>query len=92
MHDDSELLEFAKIGTYCQFDLFGVENSYYEISETLDMPSDSVRIGRLRKLIDDGNLNKILISQDIHTKHRLVSNNESFFEIILNMFFNKPNR
>ncbi len=29
--DSATLSEFAKLGTYCQFDLFGIENSYYQV-------------------------------------------------------------
>jgi hypothetical protein len=25
------LIEFSRLGTYCQFDLFGTENSYYQV-------------------------------------------------------------
>lgn len=71
--NDEELLEFAKMGTFCEFDLFGAEISYYELSDDLDMPNDAVRIKRLKLLIKEGFLDKILISHDIHTKHRLVT-------------------
>lgn len=36
------------------------------------MPSDGVRIDRLAKLIKEGR-EKILLSHDIHTKHRLMN-------------------
>lgn len=39
------------------------------------MPSDAQRVDRLRMLVDHGKLDQILTSHDIHTKHRLVSNN-----------------
>lgn len=70
---DSELLEFANLKCYCEFDLFGVETSYYELSDSLNMPSDETRIERLKILIDEGFQDKLVISHDIHTKHRLVS-------------------
>lgn len=69
---DEDLLEFAKLGTYCQFDLFGTECSYYQLHMPIDMPSDAQRIDRLKVLRDDGKLDKLLMSHDIHTKHRLV--------------------
>lgn len=69
---DEDLLEFAKLGTYCQFDLFGTECSYYQLHAPIDMPSDAQRIDKLKVLRDDGKLEKILMSHDIHTKHRLV--------------------
>lgn len=72
LFDDDDLLEFAKIGCYNEFDLFGIECSYYELVDSIDMPSDAIRINRLKKLIDEGYGDKIVISHDIHTKHRLV--------------------
>lgn len=36
------------------------------------MPSDAQRIDKLKLLINHGKLDRILISHDIHTKHRLV--------------------
>lgn len=36
------------------------------------MPSDAQRIDKIIKLIDNGNQNRVLMSHDIHTKHRLV--------------------
>ncbi|CAG7825037.1 unnamed protein product, partial [Allacma fusca] len=71
--DDEKLLEFAKLKTFTQFDLFGTECSYYQIQEEIDFPSDAQRINRLRMLKDEGHLQQILMSHDIHTKHRLVS-------------------
>lgn len=71
--EDEDLLNFAELGCYNQFDLFGIETSYYQLNLAFDMPSDSQRIEKVMKLLDDGRINKILISHDIHTKHRLVS-------------------
>ncbi|KAG6460646.1 hypothetical protein O3G_MSEX012117 [Manduca sexta] len=49
--DDSKLLEFSELGTYCQFDLFGVEVSYYQLNEAFDMPSDAQRISKAKSMI-----------------------------------------
>lgn len=68
---DEELLEFAKLGTYCQFDLFGLEVSFYQLNAATDMPSDAQRLDKVKLLIDEGYLDRITISHDIHTKHRL---------------------
>ncbi|CAG2122593.1 unnamed protein product, partial [Medioppia subpectinata] len=70
--NDNELLEFAEIGCFSEFDLFGSECSYYELSDAFDMPNDATRIRRLKLLIDHGFGHRITISHDIHTKHRLV--------------------
>lgn len=69
---DEELLEFANFGCYCQLDLFGTEVSWYQLNPNADMPSDAQRIDRLKLLKDEGKLDRILMSHDIHTKHRLV--------------------
>ena len=37
------------------------------------MPSDAQRIKFIRQLVLEGYEDKILLSQDIHTKHRLAS-------------------
>ncbi|XP_057331134.1 phosphotriesterase-related protein [Microplitis mediator] len=67
-----ELLEFAKLGCYTQFDLFGTECSYYQLDETTDMPSDAQRLDRINWIKRDRGVDQILMSHDIHTKHRLV--------------------
>ncbi|XP_058792802.1 phosphotriesterase-related protein-like isoform X2 [Phymastichus coffea] len=70
---NEDLLEFAQLGSYCQHDLFGVECSYYQLHTPTDMPSDAQRIDRMGLLKDEGKLASILMSHDIHTKHRLMS-------------------
>jgi phosphotriesterase-related protein len=72
--DDGALLEFAKLKTFTQFDLFGTECSYYQLQESIDMISDAQRVDKLRMLSDNGHLEQITMSHDIHTKHRLVIN------------------
>ncbi|KAH8358599.1 hypothetical protein KR093_001232, partial [Drosophila rubida] len=71
--DMDELLEFAKLGCYLQYDLFGTECSYYQLNSTVDMISDGQRIENLIKLINEGLVDRLLMSHDIHTKHRLTS-------------------
>ncbi|XP_055906658.1 phosphotriesterase-related protein-like [Eupeodes corollae] len=71
--DMEELFEFATLGTYMQYDLFGVECSFFHLVPSVDMPSDAQRMKNLMLLIEDGFLEKIQISQDIHSKHRLTS-------------------
>lgn len=70
--DDGDLLEFAKTGSILEFDLFGVETSYYELADDLDMPSDAVRINRIQMMIKEGLGDRIVVSHDIHTKQRLM--------------------
>ncbi|CAG4946587.1 unnamed protein product [Parnassius apollo] len=68
-----KLLEFAELGGYCQLDLFGTEVSFYQLNETFDMPSDSQRMEKIQALIKEGREDRILMSHDIHTKHRLIN-------------------
>lgn len=68
-----ELLEFAKLGSFIQYDLFGIETSHYEVCDYIDMPSDAARVGYLELFKANGYLDRLLIAQDIHTRHRLVS-------------------
>lgn len=75
--NDQILLEFADENKcYCQFDLFGTECSFYQLNPIVDMQSDAQRIDRVKCLQDDNKLNRVLLSHDIHTKHRLVSNHK----------------
>lgn len=71
--DDEKLVSFSDLGSYCQLDLFGTEVSWYQLNPSADMPSDAQRVDRLKLLADHGKLERILVSHDIHTKHRLVS-------------------
>jgi len=71
--DEDKLLEFAKLEAYNQLDLFGTECSFYQFNEDIDMVSDARRIQMIRLLIENGHLERILMSHDIHTKHRLVN-------------------
>ena len=68
----SQVLEFASLGSYVEYDLFGIEVSHYAMTDT-DMPSDAQRIQYIKRLVEDGREDKVVIAQDIHTKHRLVS-------------------
>ncbi len=65
------LKELAQSGCYMEWDLFGSENSFYPLSN-FDMPSDAQRIDIIKEIIADGYAKKIVIAQDICTKHRLV--------------------
>lgn len=71
IHNMDALIEFASLGSYCEYDLFGIETSHYQLNQDIDMPSDAQRIERIKHLVDNGFQDKILIAHDIHTKHRL---------------------
>lgn len=71
--DIPQLLDFASnCGCYIEYDLFGIETSYYQQNTAIDMPSDAQRIARIKTLIDNKFQDRITISHDIHTKHRLM--------------------
>lgn len=80
-----EILEFANLGTYVQMDLFGTECSYYQLNETTDMISDAERINKIRQLVDEGKAGQVLMSHDIHTKHRLVG---GYYNRVFNSLIN----
>uniref|UniRef100_A0A1L8DCT3 Uncharacterized protein n=1 Tax=Nyssomyia neivai TaxID=330878 RepID=A0A1L8DCT3_9DIPT len=81
---DEKLLEFAALGTFTQFDLFGTECSYYQLNPQVDMISDAQRIGKVLKLVAEGREGQILMSHDIHTKHRLAPFGGHGYSHILN--------
>ena len=76
-HLDRTVFEFealrgiAATGCYLEWDLFGNEGSYYPLAD-LDMPSDAQRLDFIRRTADAGYSDRIVIGQDIATKHRLV--------------------
>lgn len=71
--NEEQLLEFADATKcYIQFDLFGVECSYYQLNPLVAMPSDAQRIDLIALLKKENQLHRVLMSHDIHTKHRLV--------------------
>lgn len=84
MKRKEDLLEFASLGSFCQFDLFGTECSYYQLNSKFDMPSDAQRIDMITSLIAEGKEDKVLVSHDIHTRHRLSSYGGHGFSHILN--------
>ncbi|XP_014472895.1 PREDICTED: phosphotriesterase-related protein [Dinoponera quadriceps] len=72
--DVEEVVEFAEaVQCYCQFDLFGVECSFYQLNPMIDMPSDAQRVKYITRLQEEKQLHRVLLSHDIHTKHRLTS-------------------
>jgi len=67
------LLEFADATKcYIQFDLFGSNYSFYQLNPLIDMLSDAQRVKRIAVLKKEKKLDRVLMSHDVHTKHRLV--------------------
>ena len=68
--DMETLRGIAASGCYLEWDLFGNESSYYPLAE-LDMPSDAQRLDFIKRIVDEGYGDKVVIGQDICTNHRL---------------------
>ena len=68
--DEDSLVEFAARGSYLEYDLFGVECSYYPLSD-IDMPSDAQRLNYIQRLIAEGHQDRIVVGHDMFSKHRL---------------------
>ena len=69
--DTKDLLDLASSGCYLEYDLFGIEVSYFPLAE-VDMASDAQRLDFIQFLVDAGYQNRIVIAQDICRKERLV--------------------
>lgn len=68
--DLDRMLRLADTGCVLEFDLFGQEQAYYTHSD-IDMPNDAVRLQHIRRLIDHGHLERVVISHDICYRTRL---------------------
>jgi phosphotriesterase-related protein len=69
--DDTRLFRLADTGVIIEFDLFGQEQSYYPLNLDVDLPNDAERLRWIRRLIDRGHLDQIVISHDICYRSRL---------------------
>ena len=69
--DPAVLLELAATGVRLEYDLFGLETSYYPYNPAFDMPNDGERMRQILFLIERGHLSQILMSHDIAYKHCL---------------------
>ena len=69
--DPGVLLELAATGVRLEYDLFGLETSYYPYNPGFDMPNDGERMRQILFLIERGHLAQLLMSHDIAYKHCL---------------------
>jgi len=69
--DPAVLLELAATGVFLEYDLFGLETSYYPYNPAFDMPNDGERMRQILFLIERGHLAQVLMSHDIAYKHCL---------------------
>ncbi len=70
IHEREILRELATTGIYIEFDTFGLNTPFQPHALELFMPSDSQRITKVKWLIEDGHLERIVLAHDICTKHR----------------------
>jgi phosphotriesterase-related protein len=69
--DVSAVIDLAQTGIWLEYDLFGLENSYYPYNPGFDMPNDGGRMAHVLALIDAGYHDRILMSHDIAYKTSL---------------------
>jgi phosphotriesterase-related protein len=69
--DERHLFDLAATGVWLEYDLFGLENSYYPYNPDFDMPNDGGRMAQILALIGRGHQDQILMSHDIAYKHCL---------------------
>lgn len=76
-------IEYDLFGTECSHSqvklfmqdivlIYLLDYTFIQFSASVDFPSDAQKIQKLKLLVDNGFADKILISQDVHTKHRMV--------------------
>jgi len=70
--DVGAVLDLAQTGIWLEYDLFGLENSYYPYNPSFDMPNDGGRMAHVLALIAAGHRDQLLLSHDIAYKTSLV--------------------
>ena len=70
--DVRAVIDLARTGIWLEYDLFGLENSYYPYNPSFDMPNDGGRMAHVLALIEAGHRDQILMSHDIAYKTSLV--------------------
>jgi phosphotriesterase-related protein len=71
--DVRAVLDLARTGIWLEYDLFGLETSYYPYQPVFDMPNDGGRMAHVLALMEAGHGEQILLSHDIAYKHSLVT-------------------
>jgi phosphotriesterase-related protein len=69
--EERHLFDLAATGVWLEYDLFGMENSYYPYNPDFDMPNDGGRMAQILALIGRGHQDQILMSHDIAYKSSL---------------------
>ena len=71
--DVPAVIDLAQTGIWLEYDLFGMENSYYPYNPSFDMPNDGGRMAHVLALIEAGHRDQLLLSHDIAYKTSLVA-------------------
>jgi phosphotriesterase-related protein len=71
--DVKAVIDLARTGMWLEYDLFGLETSYYPYQPAFDMPNDGGRMAHVLALMEAGHGGQILLSHDIAYKHCLVA-------------------
>ena len=61
------LKQLAETGCYLEYDMFGLESTYYPFGP-IDLPNDGKRVEFIIYLISEGHLDQVLVSHDIAFK------------------------
>ncbi len=69
--DEQRVRDLAATGCYLEYDLFGLETSWYPYNPDFDMPNDGGRMRHILGLIEAGHMRQILMSHDIAYKSSL---------------------
>jgi phosphotriesterase-related protein len=69
--DPRALFDLADTGVWLEYDLFGLENSYYPYNPDFDMPNDGGRMAQILALLGRGHGEQLLLSHDIAYKTSL---------------------
>ena len=69
--DYGVLDEVAATGAFMNWDLWGMESTYYPMRADTYMASDQHRIEQIEYMIANGNADQVLLAHDICAKHRL---------------------
>jgi phosphotriesterase-related protein len=70
--DERAVIDLAQTGMWLEYDLFGLENSYYPYNPSFDMPNDGGRMAHILALVEAGHQDRLLLSHDIAYKTSLV--------------------
>jgi phosphotriesterase-related protein len=71
--DVRAVIDLAQTGIWLEYDLFGLENSYYPYNPSFDMPNDGGRMAHVLALLAAGHGGQLLLSHDIAYKTSLVT-------------------